>query len=91
VPTYVGAAAGAVALTPVSIVYGTASLVVFRDNPARIAESWLKAPGKGWYWGGMVTGTPFRLVKGVAWDIPKGIGKLFIRDKEPPEPESDCD
>lgn len=85
VPTYIGAAAGAVALTPVSLVYGTASLVLFRDNPARVAESWVTAPRRGWYWGGMVLGTPFRVLKAAFWDAPKAVFNLFRRDREPPQ------
>ncbi len=86
VPTYIGAAVGAVVLTPVSLIYGTASLVLFRDNPARVAESWLTAPRRGWYWGGMVLGTPFRALKAVLWDAPKAVFRLFRRSG-PPLPE----
>jgi len=84
VPTYIGAAVGAVALTPVSLVYGTLSLVLFRDNPARVAESWVTAPRRGWYWGGMVLGTPFRALKGVLWDAPKAVINVFRREPVPP-------
>jgi len=84
VPTYLGAAVGAVALTPVSLVYGTASLILFRDNPARVAESWVTAPRRGWYWGGMILGTPFRALKAVLWDAPKALFRLFRRSKPPP-------
>ena len=84
VPTYIGAAVGAVALTPVSLVYGTLSLVLFRDNPARVAESWVTAPRRGWYWGGMMLGTPFRALKGVLWDAPKAVINVFRRDRVPP-------
>jgi hypothetical protein len=87
VPTYIGAAAGAILLTPVSLVYGTASLVLFRDNPARVAESWLTAPRRGWYWGGMVLGTPFRALKAVLWDAPKAVFSLFRRSRPPPSEE----
>jgi hypothetical protein len=84
VPTYIGATVGAVALTPLSLLYGTASLVLFRDNPARVAESWLTAPKRGWYWGGMVLGTPFRALKAVFWDAPKAVFRLFRRSRPPP-------
>ena len=86
VPTYIGAAVGAVALTPVSLVYGTLSLVLFRDNPARVAESWVTAPRRGWYWGGIVLGTPFRALKGVFWDAPKAVINVF-RHEPVPTPE----
>jgi hypothetical protein len=89
VPTYLGAAVGAVALTPISLIYGTASLVLFRDNPARVAESWVTAPRRGWYWGGMVLGTPFRAVKAVLWDAPKALFRLFRRPTPPPPEETD--
>ncbi len=87
VPTYLGAAVGAVALTPISLVYGTASLILFRDNPARVAESWLTAPRRGWYWGGMVLGTPFRALKAVLWDAPKAVFRLFRPSSPPPSEE----
>ena len=88
VPTYIGAAVGAVALTPISLVYGTASLVLFRDNPARVAESWVTAPRRGWYWGGMVLGTPFRALKGVLWDAPKAVVNVFRHEPVPPPEET---
>ena len=89
VPTYIGAAVGAVALTPISLVYGTVSLVLFRDNPARVAESWVTAPKRGWYWGGMVLGTPFRALKGLLWDAPKAVFNVFRGERMPPPEEAD--
>jgi len=83
-PTYIGAAIGAAALTPVSLVYGVGSLLLFRDNPARVAESWVTAPKRGWYWGGMVLGTPFRVLKGVLWDAPKAVFRLLFRHGDEP-------
>jgi len=82
-PTLVGATVGAVTLFPVSIVNGTLSLVVFRENPTRVAESWMKAPGRGWYWGGIVVGTPFRIVKGILWDAPAAVIRTFRRETVP--------
>ena len=84
VPTYIGAAVGAVALSPVSLVYGTVSLILFRDNPARVAESWVTAPRRCWYWGGLVLGTPFRALKAVLWDAPKTLFHLCRRSSAPP-------
>ena len=85
IPTYLGAALGAAALTPISLVYGTASLVLFRDNPARVAESWVTAPKRGWYWGGIVLGTPFRALKGLLWDAPRALFRAFRYRGEPRE------
>ena len=82
-PTFLGATVGAVVLFPVSIVNGALSLVLFRENPTRIAESWLKAPGRGWYWGGIVVGTPFRIVKGIIWDVPAAVVRTFRRETVP--------
>jgi hypothetical protein len=94
IPTYLGATVGAVAMVPVSVVYGAASLIPFtplRENPTRIVKSLLMAPEKGWYWGGIILGTPFRIVKGVVWDVPTGIVGLFFgdgeKDAEKPEAE----
>ena len=83
VPTYLGAAVGAVALVPVSIVNGIMGLVLFSENPTRVAASWLKAPGQGWYWGGIVVGTPFRIVKGIIWDAPAALIRPFQRETVP--------
>ena len=73
VPTYLGAAVGAVMLFPVSVINGALSLVLFRENPTHVLESWLTAPERGWYWGGLVLGTPFRLLKAVIWDGPAAL------------------
>ncbi len=82
-PTFLGAAVGAVVLFPVSIVNGIMGLVVFSENPTRLVESWLKAPGRGWYWGGIVVGTPFRIVKGILWDMPAATVRRFSRETIP--------
>ncbi|MCD6287809.1 MAG: hypothetical protein J7M12_01715 [Candidatus Hydrogenedentes bacterium] len=87
IPTYLGAAVGAVALTPISIVYGTATLILLSNDPVTVAKSWVTAPERGWYWGGLIVGTPFRLVKGVIWDVPAGIIGLLFRDDVSDEPE----
>jgi len=83
VPTFLGSAVGAAALLPVSIVNGILGLAIFRENPTQIAENWLKAPGRGWYWGGIIVGTPFRLVKGVFWDMPAAIIRTFRHETVP--------
>ena len=72
-PTHLGAAIGAVVYMPISVVNGALSLIVFRENPTGVMESLVEAPGRGWYWGGIILGTPFRIVKGIIWDVPAAL------------------
>jgi len=73
IPTHLGAALGAVVLMPISVVNGALSLTVFRQNPTEIVGNLATAPGRGWYWGGLIVGTPFRIVKGILWDVPSAL------------------
>lgn len=88
IPTYLGATVGAVVMVPVSAAFGTVSLIPFtpfQENPTRILKNLVSSPEKGWYWGGLLVGTPFRIVKGIVWDVPAGIVGLFISDHDDAE------